>query len=362
MYIKEFRTRPLFPTFKFFPECFIKYGIPIFDSLFDIGWSSFVPSSPNPHCPEPVRLFYSNLRVTCSHPLQLQTLVYDTLINVTPALISFVLGAPLVGLTTHNNDQLDAIRFNVPAALRALNYAQESTLPPLHIGRLSSHLRTIHFLITRHFLPRSFDLTTLSSIDIWILYHATITQLPLSIPHLMLQTLHDASLSSYTGKLPFASFITTLLLKVGVDLQFKVWDSTIYPLRAQSVLRKLNIPNAPQRPKPDITKGGAQGISYCCTDGEICAKLSLLAVTIKAGGDWNIAEEFALKNTLHHTIQEFVAFLKRRGDWDLLTIVNANLGKSKKAKEIKELIIKLATKESEQDDCSDYESDPEIDF
>ncbi|CAN1163383.1 hypothetical protein LINPERHAP2_LOCUS25009 [Linum perenne] len=199
-YIREFRTRPLFPTFKFFPEGFIKYG------------------------------------------------------------------APLIGLTVHNNDQLAAARFDVPAALRALNYAQKSTLPPLHIGRLLPHLRMIHFLITRHFLPRSFDLTTLSSIDIWILYHATITQLPHSLPHLMLQTLHDASLSSYAGHLPFASFITTLLLKVGVDLQFKVWDSTIYPLRAQSVLRKLNIPNAPQRPKPDITKGGAQGISYCCTD------------------------------------------------------------------------------------------------
>ncbi|CAN1148020.1 hypothetical protein LINPERHAP2_LOCUS16212 [Linum perenne] len=328
-YIREFRTRSLLPTFKFFPEGFIKYGIPIFDSLFDIGWSSFVPTSPNPHCPEPVRLFYR---------------------------------APLVGLTVHNDEQLAAARFDVCAALRALHYDQESTLPPFHIGRLSPHLRTIHFLITRQFLPRSNNLTILSSIDIWILYHATITQLPLSLPHLMLQTLHDASLSSYTGHLPFTSFITSLLLKVGVDLQFKVCDSSIYPLRAQSVLRKLNIPNAPQRPKPDISKGGDKGISYCCTDGEICAKLSLLALTIKAGGDWNIAEEQALKKTLHHTIQDFVAFLKRRGDWDLLTIAHANLGRSRKAKEVKELIIKLATKESERNDCSDYESDPEIDF
>ncbi|CAN1165299.1 hypothetical protein LINPERPRIM_LOCUS33665 [Linum perenne] len=361
-YIREFRTRPLLPTLKFFPEGFIKYGIPIFDSLFDIGWSSFVPTSPNPHCPEPVRLFYSNLRLTCSHPLQLQTLVYDTLITVTPALISFVLGAPLVGLTVHNDEQLAAARFDVGAALRALHYDQDSTLPPFHTGRLSPHLRTIHFLITRQFLPRSHNLTILTSIDIWILYHATITQFPLSLPHLMLQALHDASLSSHTGPLPFASFITSLLLKVGVDMQFKVWDTSIYPLRAQSVLRKLNIPNAPQRPKPDISKGGAKGISYCCTDGEICAKLSLLALTIKAGGDWNIAEEQALKNTLPHTIQDFVSFLKRRGDWDLLTIAHANLGKSKKAKEVKELIIKLATKESERNDCSDYESDPEIDF
>ncbi|CAN1164466.1 hypothetical protein LINPERHAP2_LOCUS25578 [Linum perenne] len=148
-YIREFRTRPLLPTFKFFPE---GYGIPIFDSLFDIGSSTFVPTCPNPHCPEPVRLFYSNLRITCSHPLQLQTLVYHTLVTVIPALISFALGSPLVGLTAHNDAQLAAARFDVGDALRALHYDQDSTLPHLHIGRLSPHLRTIHFLITRHFL------------------------------------------------------------------------------------------------------------------------------------------------------------------------------------------------------------------
>ncbi|CAN1186600.1 hypothetical protein LINPERHAP2_LOCUS38210 [Linum perenne] len=257
-YIREFRTRPLFPTFKFFPEGFIKYGIPIFDSLFDIGWSSFVPSSPNPHCPEPVRLFYSNLRVTCSHPLQLQTLVYDTVINVTPALISFVLGAPLVGLTVHNNDQLAAARFDVPAALRALNYAQESTLPPLHIGRFtfSSLVISFHDLLI---LPPFHPLTSGSCT--------------------MPQSLNSRSVFPISCFKPFTMHLYLLI-------------PANFPLLA-----------------------------------------SLLLFFSKSG------------------LNETTARIAR--------ICNS---KSKKAKEIKELIIKLATKESERDDCSDYESDPEIDF
>ncbi|CAN1752901.1 hypothetical protein LINPERHAP1_LOCUS4925, partial [Linum perenne] len=83
--------------------------------------------------PEPVRLFYSNLQVSQSNPLRLQTLVNDN-----------------YDLIEHGFNHISALHSH----LAILPFGNA-----FHISSkcLPDHMRVMHFLITRRFLPRSTD-------------------------------------------------------------------------------------------------------------------------------------------------------------------------------------------------------------
>ncbi|CAN1829664.1 hypothetical protein LINPERHAP1_LOCUS32586 [Linum perenne] len=234
-----FRSKPLTPTFRHFPEAYLKYGIAVYDLLYNLGWSSSIPSFPTLPRPEPVRIFYSNLRLISTSPFRLETQVFGHRITITPALIATVLSSHTYGLSIHTYPMLVNTGFDLLRALQALHIPLSTLSSPLSITCLPPRLRVLHFFITRHFIPRTFDQDLLYPLDIWVLYHAVVTQHPLSLPHFFMQTLLDAAQPDYPGKLPLGSFITALLLKLKVDLEFTLTDSVVHYLRPQHVLRTM---------------------------------------------------------------------------------------------------------------------------
>ncbi|CAN1179322.1 hypothetical protein LINPERPRIM_LOCUS36721, partial [Linum perenne] len=130
-HIHHFRRQAIIPTYVFRYEGFDKYNIQIQKVINNLGWMNALPAYPQSYCPEPVRLFYSNLQVSQSNPLRLQTMVNDN-----------------YDLIEHGFNHISALQSHL-AILPFEN--------PAHISSkcLPDHMRVMHFLITRHFLPRS---------------------------------------------------------------------------------------------------------------------------------------------------------------------------------------------------------------
>ncbi|CAN1157764.1 hypothetical protein LINPERHAP2_LOCUS21739 [Linum perenne] len=364
-YVRKFRTRPLLPNLRHFPHAFEKYGMNVYEPLFSLGWSNLLPSC-TPVCfPDPVRMFYANIRVTYVFPLELETQVLGHFIRLTPQLLSRVYGGCLYGHIIHNEVELAQTGFSIDMALSQLHIFAPPSVRPIPIRYLNTRYRVLFFYITRHFLPRTHNLTNLLPLDIWILYNAFITKHPISLPHLQLQVLHDAASVSYTGALPLGSFVTSLLQMLNVDLQISTQEPQVYLIRPQHILRKLDAYEA-HRVKSDISKGGEQdkgkGVSFCCPKGQISMKLNLLASSIKERNDWTIPTKALLECSLHKAIQNFVGALKFRGDWEIEDLQALELGEDQLAKDVKELILATYEKGPEKEDASDYESDPEVDF
>ncbi|CAN1185306.1 hypothetical protein LINPERHAP2_LOCUS37473 [Linum perenne] len=143
-YVNHFRTKEIIPSYVFRYEAFDKYNIQVQTVISNIGWMNALPAYPQSFCPEPFRLFYANLRVLQVSPLRLQTVVND------------------------NYDLIEHV-FNHIAAIQSI-----AILPldnPMCISNkcIPDHLRVLHFMITRHFLPRSSARDELSPLDIWAL-------------------------------------------------------------------------------------------------------------------------------------------------------------------------------------------------
>ncbi|CAN1152277.1 hypothetical protein LINPERHAP2_LOCUS18650 [Linum perenne] len=328
-YTKFFRNRDLLPNLRHFPQGFSKYGIHIYEPLFHLGWSNSIPSIPFPCYPFPVRMFYSNIRVLSSSPLELETQVLGHSIRLTPQLLARTQGGRDYGHTIHTEQQLNLTDFNVQAALSRMNIFVPPSVRPIPTRYIAAN----------------------GSVD------------PLQCcGHQALQVIREAADPQYLGPLPLGAFITSLLTDLEIDIQFTVPDPLVWSIRAQHVLRKLALPQAPQRPKLDISKGGEQGTSFCCDKGKILSKLHLLAPSVEKKNEWNVPIKDHLKFTLGSCVKSFVRALKERGDWEMEDLENLDLGDSQQAENIKGIIVENYTKEPESKYASDYESDPEVEF
>ncbi|CAN1341070.1 hypothetical protein LINPERPRIM_LOCUS39058 [Linum perenne] len=246
-YVNHFRTKEIIPSYVFRYEAFDKYNIQVQTVISNIGWMNALPAYPQSFCPEPFRLFYANLRVLQVSPLRLQTVVND------------------------NYDLIEHV-FNHIAAIQSI-----AILPldnPMCISNkcIPDHLRVLHFMITRHFLPRSSARDELSPLDIWVLYNACVTRHPISLPHLIIRAMQGAASIHYPGELPFAGLITRMLDFLGIDISQQLRSFQIFTLRPQSILRKIGSQKAPTKSLLDIANGG-EPPEYCCQTGEVGHKL-----------------------------------------------------------------------------------------
>ncbi|CAN1137053.1 hypothetical protein LINPERPRIM_LOCUS21287 [Linum perenne] len=336
-HIHHFRRQAIIPTYVFRYEGFDKYNIQIQKVINNLGWMNALPAYPQSYCPEPVRLFYSNLQVSQSNPLQLQTMVNDN-----------------YDLIEHGFNHISALQSHL-AILPFEN--------PVHISSkcLPDHMRVMHFLITRHFLPRSIARDELTPLDIWILYNACVTQHPISLPHLIIRAMQAAASTRFVGDLPFAGLITRMLDFLGIDISQQLRSYKIISLRPQSILRKIGSQKAPTKDLLDIAKGG-EPPKYCCAAGEVGHKLELLIHSIGEFGSWEFDNKDLQEASLKNKIIRLLKILRQRGDWDFDNIEELDLGASDTAKETKRELLELVDKKNALENCSDYESDPEPDF
>ncbi|CAN1182078.1 hypothetical protein LINPERHAP2_LOCUS35778 [Linum perenne] len=190
----------------------------------------------------------------------------------------------LYGLILADDYDLIEHGFNHIFALQsmALTHFDDPVHPKVFC--LPDHLRVLHFMITRHFLPRSDARDELTPLDIWILYNSYITQHPICLPHLILRAMQSAASPCSSGALPFAGLITRMLDFLGVDISQQVRSFNILTLRPQSILRKIGCQKAPTKSLLDIVKGG-EPPEYCCHTGEVGHKLEKLISSLTKYGN-----------------------------------------------------------------------------
>ncbi|CAN1743898.1 hypothetical protein LINPERHAP1_LOCUS1947 [Linum perenne] len=217
-YVNVFRTKEVIPSYVFRYEGFDKYNIRVQNSIQNIGWMNALPAYPQSFCPDPIRRFYANLQVLTTSPLRLQTVVNGIEFTISPEFLGFIILMELYGLILADNYDLIEHGFNHISALQSLALTHFDD--PLHprVSCLPDHLRVLHFMITRHFLPRSTARDELTPLDIWILYNAHITHHPICLPHLIIRAMQSTASPYFSGVLPFAGLITRMLDFLGVDI------------------------------------------------------------------------------------------------------------------------------------------------
>ncbi|CAN1807873.1 hypothetical protein LINPERHAP1_LOCUS25204 [Linum perenne] len=324
----HFRRLAIIPTYVFRYEGFDKYNIQVQKVINSLGWMNALPAYPQSYCPEPVRLFYSNLQVSQSNPPRLQTMVNDN-----------------YDLIEHGFNHISALQSHL-AILPFEN--------PVHISSkcLPDHMRVMHFLITRHFLPRSTARDELTPLDIWILYNACITQHPISLPHLIIRAMQAAASTRFVGDLPFAGLISRMLDFLGIDISQQLRSYKIITLRPQSILRKIGSQKAPTKDLFDIAKGG-EPPEYCCAAGEVGHKLELLIHSIGEFGSWEFDNKDLQEASLKNKIIRLLKILRQRGDWDFDNIEELDLGVSETAKETKRELLELVDKKNALENFND---------
>ncbi|CAN1173807.1 hypothetical protein LINPERHAP2_LOCUS30898 [Linum perenne] len=194
--------------------------------------------------PDAIFQFYANLKVDSTLPSGcFSTYVDGYLLFVTPDLLNQVLDVPNQGTILSSEDEFPIFNFEPISAVQTLtDNPTGDRFPedrPPNTFQLPAHLRVLHFLITRVFFPRTTHREVITALDTWILHHAE-NRLPVSFAHLMFTHMVRASTDFSRGNLPFAPFITTLLLRLGLSFRHKYTEENVaVQLRAQHVLRHI---------------------------------------------------------------------------------------------------------------------------
>ncbi|CAL1395156.1 unnamed protein product [Linum trigynum] len=207
-----------------------------------IGWRDVLLNQHFGKCPEPVRMFYANMKPCFNTiPPSFTTIVFNYLITINVELLSLLLGIPIHGAEVMDASDFQSVRFNEIEALRLYTRDTGRYYPNmLASGRLPDDLKVLHYYITRVFLPRSYGHSTIHPTDMWILASAKENRL-ISYPHLMFGHMITYSEDNLNGALPFAPQITLLLRALGVYLRYKVSRvDLIDRLQAQFILRKVD--------------------------------------------------------------------------------------------------------------------------
>ncbi|CAN1216830.1 hypothetical protein LINPERPRIM_LOCUS785 [Linum perenne] len=194
--------------------------------------------------PDAVFQFYANLKVDGTLPAGcFSTYVDGYLLFITPDLLCQVLEVPIQGINLSSKDEFPVFKFEPISAVQTLtNNPTSDRFPedrPLNTFQLPVHLRVLHFLITRVFFPRMTHREVITALDNWILHHAE-NRVPVSYAHLMFTHMVRAATDFSRGNLPFASFISTLLLGIGLSFQHMYTEENFFvQLRAQHVLHHI---------------------------------------------------------------------------------------------------------------------------
>ncbi|CAN0838925.1 hypothetical protein LINGRAHAP2_LOCUS2424 [Linum grandiflorum] len=115
-----FRNRQIMPSYSFNLAGFDKYDILVLRLVYNLGWLHAIPMCPRAFCPEPVCIFYANLRISHHHPLHLQSIIHGIVIRLTPEIVAAIMPMPLYGFDITTMSQLDIDGFNREIALKYL--------------------------------------------------------------------------------------------------------------------------------------------------------------------------------------------------------------------------------------------------
>ncbi|CAN1291990.1 hypothetical protein LINPERPRIM_LOCUS21379 [Linum perenne] len=188
--------------------------------------------------------FYANLKVDNTLPPGcFSTYVDGYLIFVTLELLNRVLDIPCQGFNLSSEDEFPIFNFEPILAVQMITKNPTGGLfpegNPPNTFQLPAHLRVLHFLITRFFLPRTTNREVITALDTWVLQHAE-NRLHVSYAHLMFTHMVRAVTDFSRGNLPFAQLISTLLLRIGLSFRHRYTEiDVLVQLRAQHVLRHI---------------------------------------------------------------------------------------------------------------------------
>ncbi|CAN0880707.1 hypothetical protein LINGRAHAP2_LOCUS13807 [Linum grandiflorum] len=384
---EDFQYREAMKLFKPQISGFDRYGfVSPHRFIHNLGWGPFLMYHPDQYCPSAMQKFFCNLEVTCPSPFQAQTVIDGRTVLLTHEILSETLVVPIGGVLFSTETEVRAHGFNFEEAGRALCLTppdQPTNFLALH---LPEDLRVFHWFISMIFLPRSFSWDTVLPMDVWVLHNAYFGQ-ALSLAHLLMPLLIDASSSFFTGLLPHAPHITKLLHSVGVNLSDNVLHHPVYLLRPQHILWRVLSQAAPLKPEPavegeissflDLIQPRQYNSGFCCDSHELVGKLDAFmeALEEKVGNNQTLRSLVNLKARcvmekakiklalqLDDKVEELANKLLGRMDWSPDELDNVNFGKTLIAQEAKNKLRKILEDAENCSGQSDYESDPNVEF
>ncbi|CAN1240179.1 hypothetical protein LINGRAPRIM_LOCUS2629 [Linum grandiflorum] len=239
-FLESFADRPPHDCIKIDLAGFDKYNLNIAGFIANLRWSEFFSNRETTTFPDAVAQFYCNLQLSENLMNGIFTMFVDGyLLSITPRLLAMVLKVPCSGLLVFSEAELSLHDFSasnvlkrwIPTKSDDTSYAPASRLPDIH--------RTLHYLITNVFLPRTDAKFVVTPLDAWII-RCSIANVALDYSSLMWAHMVKYVAHPSTEALPFSNEISTLLVRLGLRLSKRfVSHNLVCRLSAQHVLRTI---------------------------------------------------------------------------------------------------------------------------
>ncbi|CAN0908273.1 hypothetical protein LINGRAHAP2_LOCUS25198 [Linum grandiflorum] len=354
--------------------------------IHNLGWGPFLIYRLEQFCHSAVQKFFCNRQVTSSHPFQAESVIDERSVIINHAILSETILVPIGGVLFTTESEIRAHGFNFEEARRALCLTPPDQPTNFLALPLLEDLCVFHWFISRIFLPRSLAWDRVLPLDVWVLHNAFYGQ-ALSLPHLLMPLLVEASSSFFIGLLPLAPHITKLLATVGVNLSDNILHHPVYHLRPQHILRQVLSQTAPQKSEPaaegeissflDLLIPRSRNNGFCCDSHELVGKLDAFmeALEEKVGKNQTLRSlsnlkarcvlekaKIKLSMQLEDKIEQVADKLLGRMDWCIDELDNVNFGKTLIAQEAKTKPRKILEDSETRNTQSDYESDPDVEF
>ncbi|CAN1222448.1 hypothetical protein LINGRAPRIM_LOCUS572 [Linum grandiflorum] len=169
-FINSFADRPQLDCIKLDPACLDKYHLNSYGFIGNPRWTDVFNNRETTTFPDAVAQFYCNLQVS-GHLMNglFTTYVDGYLLTITPQLIALVLKLPCSRMSLFSEAEFELHNFDaaavqkrwIPSKTDDSGFAPASQLPDIH--------RSLHFLITNIFSPRSDVKFAVTPLDTWII-------------------------------------------------------------------------------------------------------------------------------------------------------------------------------------------------
>ncbi|CAL1382361.1 unnamed protein product [Linum trigynum] len=294
------------------------------------------------------------------------TTVYGHTVTITVELLSQKLHMSTEGREVMSENDFYRYHFSPRVAISRLSSIETFGTNSTNISCLPDELKVLHFYITRFFLPRTVDRSTVTPLDLWIMSNAVSYQ-KLSYPHLMFHHMMVYSNHRNGGYLPFAPQISRFLRCLGIDLEDKASSVNVLDtLRSQHVLRRVDASVGVRKLRS--AQGGERAEEVRNTEADLAAVSKCLEGITKDTGKRKLMDRSKEEPLRPTTEGKSIRVMS--------TIKNAAAKKAEESLEPEEF---EEPEEAEEDggdkasradnfshpsdgEISEYESDPEYDF
>ncbi|CAL1382490.1 unnamed protein product [Linum trigynum] len=228
---------------------FKTYGVDITPYIRNLGWEFLMHYPPLAACPLPVRMFYANLDCQGITTRKLTTLVNGYFISLTAEAIGSLLNFPTGGpLPLAHEDEFLFYDFDHVIEYSRIAQRPVAAHETVTTADLNPSLRTLHYLITHFFLPRSSCHHIVTKIDLWILSNA-LTGRKIDYCQLLFGSIVRSAEAHLGGRLPYGGLISLLISNLGISLDGFSTVETSVSIPALAVLSYIRI-------DPLTSKGG----------------------------------------------------------------------------------------------------------